>query len=87
MARQLEWVDVKPEVFEQECSIAYIKGLKLNKDEGYYQVSLPNYDNKKWKYSVWYGNKGFELGSEINSKENAIKFCQLHFDNFINMNN
>ena len=87
MARQLEWISVKPEVFEKECNIAYIKGLKLTTDiEGYYQVSLPNYNNGKWKYSIWYGNRGFEFSRDIESKETAIKLCQQHFDEFIKIN-
>lgn len=82
-AKLLQWLEVKPEVFEDFSYKAYINVLKLNSTSAYYQV---NSVNNLIGCQFWVGNRAFTLGNNLISITIGKQICQYHFDSMIFLN-
>jgi hypothetical protein len=81
-AKQLKWVKVKPEVFEDWSYCAEINVLTLNRKPAYYQVHKVA---DCVSCGLWVHNSCVDIKSWITLEE-GLDACQQHYDSLVREN-
>lgn len=76
----LEWIEEKPEVFEEFTHKAFINVLKLNGKPAYYQVD--NFAGNI-RGSFWCHNQASRVCCFSNDIETAKEECQKHYERLV----
>lgn len=100
-ARELRWIKVKAETWEEWAHVAIWTGFSYWRSNTvvddpekrlHYRISKIKYANKGIVASMWMGksehklNNNIQPGTPAAPVTNAKKYCQNHYNNFIKSN-